>query len=63
MSQVAAMDTLGLPIDTDVCFSTAQNKFSKRVMKRQTKILRPLVPLLRQFLEPDETILLATRGS
>jgi len=57
------MDTLGLPIDTAACFSTVQNKFSKRVMKRQMKTLRPLVPLLRQFLEPDETILLATRGS
>ncbi len=62
MSDVVAMETLGLPIDTAVCFSTAQNKFSKRVMKRQMKILRPLVPLLRQFLEPDEAILLATRA-
>ena len=55
-------ETLGLPINTEVCFSTARSKFNKRVMKRQLKTLEPLVAMLKQFLEPDETILLVVRG-
>lgn len=55
-------ETLGLPINTVVCFSTAKGKFNKRVMKRQIKTLEPLVAILKQFLEPDETILLAVKG-
>lgn len=62
MTDTARVETLGLPIHTAVCFSTAKNTFSKRAMKRQLKWLKPLVPLLRQFLEPEEGILLAIRG-
>jgi hypothetical protein len=59
---MANEETLGLPINTEVCFSTAKGKFNKRVMKRQLKTLGPLVAMLKQFLEPDETIVLAVRG-
>lgn len=59
---MANEETLGLPINTGVCFSTARGKFNKRVMKRQLKTFGPLVALLRQFLEPDESIVLAVRG-
>ncbi len=62
MTDAGQVETLGLPIHTPVCFSTAKNLFSKRAMKRQLKTLKPLVPLLRQFLEPEEGILLAIRG-
>jgi hypothetical protein len=57
------LETLGLPIDTAVCFSTVKNVFSKRIMKRQLKTLKPLAPLLKQFLDPDETILVAARAT
>jgi hypothetical protein len=62
LTDKAQDETLGLPIKTGVCFSTARSKFSNRVMKRQLKTLEPMVAVLKQFLEPDEIILLAVRG-
>jgi hypothetical protein len=62
LTDKAQEETLGLPINTGVCFSTVRSEFNKRVMKRQLKTLEPLVAVLKQFLEPDETILFAVRG-
>ena len=57
------VDTFGLRINRDVCFTTHNNKPHKRTADRQLKVLRELVPTLKQVLKPDEEILLAVRAS
>lgn len=52
MDNLAQVETYGLPINRDACFSTHKNKFHKGVMKRQLKILKPFAPMLKQFLKP-----------
>ena len=56
------VDTFGLPISKDVCFSTHKNTFRPRTMKRQLKILKAFAPWLKQLLAPGEEILLAVRA-
>lgn len=53
------VDTFGLRINKDVGFTTPKNKFHKRTMNRQLRSLKAFAPMLRQFLRPDEEILLA----
>ena len=55
------VDTFGLRINQDVCFTTHNNKLHMGATKRQLKILRDVAPLLKQVLKPDEEILLAVR--
>ena len=57
------VDTFGLRINQDVCFTTHNNKLHMGTTKRQLKILRDVAPLLRQVLKPDEEILLAVRAA
>ncbi len=59
---VTQADMLDLPINQDVCFSTHKNQFKERIMKHQLQLLRKFVPLLKQFLEPDEEILLTVEA-
>jgi hypothetical protein len=56
------MDTFGLRINEGVCFSTPKKAVHEKTRKRQLQIVKPFVPLLKQFMEPDEEILLALRG-
>jgi hypothetical protein len=57
------VDTFGLRIKQDICFTTHDNKPNKGTTNRQLKILRDFAPLLKQVLKPDEEILLAVRAS
>jgi hypothetical protein len=54
--------TFGLPINQSVAFSTHRGEFKERLKKQQLKMLKPFAPLLKQFLEPGEDVLLAMRG-
>ncbi len=62
MADLVNTDTFGLPVNRAVCFSTHKDTFHEGTKKRQVKILKPLVPLLKQLLEPDEQILRAIRA-
>jgi Bacterial PH domain len=57
------VDTFGLRINRDVCFTTHNNKSHKGTAERQLKVLRELAPTLKQVLKPDEEIWLAVRAS
>jgi hypothetical protein len=56
------IDTFGLRINQDVCFTAHNNQFHKGTRDRQLKILRGLAPTLKQVLKPDEEIWLAVRA-
>jgi len=56
------VDTFGLRINQDVCFTAHNNKFHKGTRDRQLKILRGLAPTLKQVLKPDEEIWLVVRA-
>lgn len=56
------VDTFGLRINQDVCFTAHNNKPHKGTRERQLKILRGLAPTLKQVLKPDEEIWLAVRA-
>jgi hypothetical protein len=58
----SSAETFGLPIDQSIAFSNRKGDFKERLKKQQLKTLEPLVPLLKQFLEPGEEVLLAMRG-
>ena len=49
------VDTYGLPVNTDISFTTHKNKPHKGTMNRQLKTLRDFAPILKQLLKPDET--------
>ncbi len=55
-------ETYGLSINRETAFSDKKGRFKERVKKQQLEMLKNYVPLLKQFLEPGETILLAMRG-
>jgi hypothetical protein len=57
------VDTFGLRINPDICFTNHNNKPDKGTMRRQSKVLRELAPILQQVLKPDEEILLAVKAS
>ncbi len=50
------VDTFGLRINQDVCFTTQNNKPHRGTTSRQLKVLRELAPTLKQVLKPDEKI-------
>jgi hypothetical protein len=56
------IDTFGLRINKGISFTTDKDKPHKGTMNRQLKILRDFAPILKQFLKPDEEILLAVRA-
>ncbi len=51
----------GLPVNPDVAFSNKKGVYKKGIEKRQRKFLAK-VSFLKPFLEPGETILIATTG-
>jgi hypothetical protein len=53
---------LGFLINQSIAFSNHKGVFKERLKKQQLKILKPITPLLKQFLEPGEEVLLAMRG-
>ena len=57
------VDTFGLRINQDVCFTTHNNNLHMGTVKRQMKVLKELAPMLKQVLKPDEEILLAVKAS
>ena len=54
--------TFGLPVNQSIAFSNHKGEFKERLRKKQLEMLEPFVPLLKQFLEPGEEVLLAMRG-
>ncbi len=62
MLPTSSSETFGLPINQTVAFSNHKGEFKERLKKQQLKLLAPFVPVLKQFLEPGEEILLAMRG-
>jgi hypothetical protein len=57
------VDTFGLRVNKDISFTTEKNKPHKATMNRQLQLLRAFAPILKQFLKPDEEILLAVTAS
>ncbi len=55
-------ETYGLLINRETAFSDKKGRFKERIRKQQLEMLKNYVPLLKQFLEPGEIILLAMRG-
>lgn len=55
-------ETFGLPLNQTVAFSNHKGVFKERLKKQQLKMLKAYAPLLKQFLEPGEEVLLALRG-
>jgi hypothetical protein len=62
ITSASSAETFGLPIDQSIAFSNRKGDFKERLKKQQLKTLEPFVPLLKQFLEPGEEVLLAMRG-
>ena len=62
ITAASAAETFGLPINQKTAFSDKKGNFKERIKKQQLKILKDYVPLLKQFLEPDEEVLLLMRG-
>lgn len=58
----SSAEMLGLPINQSTAFSNHKGEFKERLKKQQLKMLTPFTPLLKQFLEPGESVLLAMRG-
>jgi hypothetical protein len=56
------VDTFGMRVNKDVAFTTHKNQPHKGAMSRQLNILRKFAPILKQFLKPDEEILLAVNA-
>ena len=54
---------LDLPINEEICFTTNKNKYSEKIMKQQTKILKRFSPFLKRILEPGEEIFLAVKAT
>jgi hypothetical protein len=62
ITTASAAETFGLPINQATAFSDKKGNFKEGIKKKQLTILKDYVPLLKQFLEPDEEVLLAMRG-
>lgn len=62
MITASSTETFGLPVNQAIAFSNHKGEFKERLKKQQLKTLEPFAPLLKQFLEPGEEVLLAMRG-
>ena len=58
----SSAETFGIPVNQSIAFSNHKGEFKERLRKKQLEMLEPFAPLLKQFLEPDEEVLLAIRG-
>lgn len=52
-------ESLGFPVDTDVCFTDHKGRYKKGIESHQVKLLGKAAPLLRTLLRPGEKVLLA----
>jgi len=55
-------ESFGLPFNQEIAFSNPKGKFKERMKKKQLRMVERYTPLLKQFLEPGEEILLVMRG-
>ena len=62
IASASVAETYGLPIKQEIAFSDKKGNFKERIKKQQLKMLKEYVPLLKQFLEPGEDVLLLMRG-
>jgi hypothetical protein len=62
ITSASAAETYGLPINQEIAFSDKKGNFKEKIKKRNLKMLKDYVPLLKQFLEPGEEVLLLMRG-
>ncbi len=62
ITPVSSAETYGLPINQETAFSDKKGNPKERIKKQQLKMLKDYVPLLKQFLEPGEEVLLLMRG-
>jgi len=62
ITSASVPETYGLPINQAIAFSDKKGNFKERIKKQQLKMLKDYVPLLKQYLEPGEEVLLAMRG-
>ncbi|NWF94122.1 MAG: PH domain-containing protein [Syntrophaceae bacterium] len=54
---------MGIPIHKQICFTTGKSKYSEKIVKQQTKILKKFSPFLTMALEPGEEIWLAVKAT
>jgi TM2 domain-containing membrane protein YozV len=54
---------LDLPVNEEICFTTNKGKYSEKIMKQQTKILKSFSPFLKKILDPGEEIFLAVKAT
>jgi hypothetical protein len=54
---------LDLPTNEEICFTTNKGKYSEKIMKQQTKILKKFSPLLKRVLDPGEEVFLAVKAT
>lgn len=59
MSTAPSAHPLGLPIDTQTCFSNHKGEYRKTIEKQQTQLLGKAAPVLGPLLEAEEQVLLA----
>ncbi|MGD0919801.1 MAG: PH domain-containing protein [Thermodesulfobacteriota bacterium] len=52
-----------LPVNEGICFTTKKNKFSEKIKKEQTEILKRFSPFLKKVLDPGEEILIAVKAT
>ncbi len=55
-------ELFGLPFNQEIAFSNPKGKFKEDIKEKQLQMIEKYVPLLEQFLEPGEEILLVMRG-
>ncbi len=58
----AQSESFGLPFNQEIAFSSPKGTFKERIKKKQLRMVEQYAPLLKQFLEPGEEILLVMRG-
>lgn len=55
-------ELMGLPVNARTAFTDHKDKPREKLRKRQEKIVKNFVPLIQQFLEPGEKIVLAAQS-
>jgi hypothetical protein len=61
MTILSDYNSVNLPVDRSIIFSSNKNEYKKRIEKRQTDLLKKL-PFLKRFLDEDETIYQVATG-
>ena len=55
-------ERVNLPICETIAFSDCNGIYQERIKKKQLRMVRDYVPLLKQFMEPGEEIVLVMRA-